>query len=206
MRRAALRPSHAAVALIAGATLGLACDRRDEPPPPPPRAIGALVLSPPLEAETEAAVAASAPVVGELARRWVHDVGVSEAEVAALRPLLAARARPGAPVIELAVPVLARAADGPVSEDDRARAVARCNRWLEIYVEVRRGVEQDAQRVTERALSDALDALPADAPADQRAEYQRRLAAVQASAVGAPTPVRILERCAIAPPAPRRQR
>ena len=206
MHRAAHRPSHAAVALIAGATLGLACDRRDEPPPPPLRAVGTLVVNPPLDAETEAAVAASAAVLDELARAWVRDVGVPEAEVAALRPRLAARARPDTRLVELAVPVLARAADGRASQDDRARAVARCNRWLEVHVEVRRGAEQDAQRVAERALADALDALPADAPADQRAEYQRRLAEVQMSAVGAPMPVHILERCAIAPPAPRRQR
>lgn len=109
------------------AVLAVACGRE---PPPVPRAVGTVIVDPPLDPATEAEVMRSRGVEERVEAR----LGLDAAAAASLRPRVRTRVVRDSRIVELAVAVTPQAG-GAVTALDEQATIALCNQWLDSYVE-----------------------------------------------------------------------
>ncbi len=109
------------------AVLAIACGGE---PRPVPRAVGTVIIEPPLDPATEAEVMRSRTVAERVAER----VGGDAAAAAALRGRVRTRGVRDTRIVEVAVAVTP--SEGAVTAIDRQNAVALCNQWVDTYFEL----------------------------------------------------------------------
>lgn len=94
-----------------------------------PRAVGTVIIEPPLDPATEAEVMRSRTIAERVAER----IGGDAAAAAALRGRVRTRAVRDTRIVEVAVAVTP--SEGAVTAIDQQNAVALCNQWVDTYAE-----------------------------------------------------------------------